>query len=45
LCAWEQGHRDGKPCPVPQMVSVCVRLAIRNPSVRRELGLTLEEMK
>ena len=37
--AWESGQRDDKPCPIPRSIAVLVRLALTNPSVRRELGI------
>ena len=37
--AWEAGVRDGKPYPIPLSVAVLVRLALKNASVRRELGI------
>jgi hypothetical protein len=36
---WEAGVRDGKPYPIPLSVAVLVRLAVKNASVRRELGI------
>ena len=37
--AWEAGQRDGKPAPIPRPITVLVRLALKMPSVRRELGI------
>jgi transcriptional regulator with XRE-family HTH domain len=37
--AWQAGARDGKPYPIPRSVAVLVRLALKNSSVRRELGI------
>lgn len=37
--AWEAGMRDGKPAPIPRPIAVLVRLALKMPSVRRELGI------
>jgi DNA-binding transcriptional regulator YiaG len=37
--AWESGMRDGKPAPVPQAIAVLLRLALKMPTVRRELGI------
>jgi DNA-binding transcriptional regulator YiaG len=37
---WELGQRNGKPQSVPRSVAVLVRLALKSPSVRRELGIT-----
>ena len=37
---WENGARNGgKPTPVPRPIAVLVRLALKNASVRRELGI------
>jgi transcriptional regulator with XRE-family HTH domain len=41
--AWEAGHRDGKPSPVPRLVDILVRLALKHASVRRELGIPPNE--
>jgi DNA-binding XRE family transcriptional regulator len=38
--AWEAGKRDGKPAPIPRPIAVLVRLALKNATVRRELGIT-----
>ena len=43
LRGWEAGRRvidDGKPVEVPRTVAILTRLALRNASIRRELGLT-----
>jgi DNA-binding transcriptional regulator YiaG len=37
--AWEAGHRDGKPAPVPRPIAVLVRLAQEQASVRLALGI------
>jgi DNA-binding transcriptional regulator YiaG len=37
--AWEAGHRDGKPSPVPRPIAVLVRLAQEQASVRLALGI------
>ena len=37
---WETGARNGKPALVPRPVAVLVRLALKSPSVRRELGIS-----
>jgi transcriptional regulator with XRE-family HTH domain len=36
---WEAGQRDGKPSPVPRPIAVLVRLALKQASVRLELGI------
>ena len=40
LRGWETGSRDGKPVPVPRLVAILTRLALKDRSVRRELGLS-----
>jgi transcriptional regulator with XRE-family HTH domain len=43
LRRWEAGRRvinDGKPVEVPRAVAILTRLALKDASVRRELGLT-----
>jgi DNA-binding transcriptional regulator YiaG len=37
--AWEAGHHNDKPVPVPRLVAILVRLALKHASVRRELGI------
>jgi DNA-binding transcriptional regulator YiaG len=37
--AWEAGHRDGKPAPVPRLVAILARLAQEQASVRLALGI------
>jgi DNA-binding XRE family transcriptional regulator len=37
--AWEAGHRDGRPTPIPRPIAVLVELALKQASVRRELGI------
>jgi DNA-binding transcriptional regulator YiaG len=37
--AWEAGHRDGKPSPVPRPIAVLVELALKQASVRLALGI------
>ena len=37
--AWEAGHRDGRPAPVPRLVAILVRLAQDQASVRLALGI------
>jgi DNA-binding transcriptional regulator YiaG len=40
LRGWEAGVRSGKPVEVPRLVAILTSLALKNPTVRRELGLT-----
>jgi DNA-binding XRE family transcriptional regulator len=40
--AWEAGHRDGRPSPVPRPIAVLVRLAQEQASVRLALGIPSE---
>ena len=37
--AWEQGVRNGRASKVPPAIAQIVRLALRHPVVRRELGI------
>ena len=38
---WEAGvGRRGEPNPIPRAVAVLLRLALKSPSVRRELGIS-----
>lgn len=37
--AWEAGHRDGRPVPIPRPIAVLVRLALTQASVRLALGI------
>jgi DNA-binding XRE family transcriptional regulator len=37
--AWEAGHRDGKPAPIPRPIAVLVELALKQASVRLALGI------
>ena len=37
--AWEAGHRDGRPAPIPRPIAVLVRLALTQASVRLALGI------
>jgi DNA-binding XRE family transcriptional regulator len=36
--AWEAGARGGAPSPIPLAVEIIVKLALKFPAVRRELG-------
>jgi DNA-binding transcriptional regulator YiaG len=36
---FEQGERNGRPSRLPAPVALLVRLALRHPMVRRELGI------
>ena len=37
--AWEAGHRDGRPAPIPRPIAVLVELALKQASVRLALGI------
>jgi DNA-binding XRE family transcriptional regulator len=37
--AWEAGHHNDKPAPVPHLVAVLLRLALKQASVRLALGI------
>jgi len=36
---FEQGRRNGRPMSMPASLAILVRLALRHPMVRRELGI------
>lgn len=36
---FEQGQRNGRPSKMPPPLALLVRLALRHPVVRRELGI------
>lgn len=36
---WEQGERNGRPHAIPKAVALLVRIALKHPTVRRELGI------
>jgi DNA-binding transcriptional regulator YiaG len=36
---YEQGRRNGRPSTMPGPLALLVRLALRHPMVRRELGI------
>ena len=36
---FEQGERNGRPSKMPPSLALLVRLALRHPTVRRELGI------
>jgi DNA-binding transcriptional regulator YiaG len=36
---WEQGERNGRPHTIPKPVALLVRLALKHPTIRRELGI------
>jgi DNA-binding transcriptional regulator YiaG len=36
---WEQGSRNGRPSTMPPSLALLVRLALRHPMIRRELGI------
>jgi len=35
---WESGMRNGAPATIPLAIGILMRLACKNPTVRRELG-------
>jgi DNA-binding XRE family transcriptional regulator len=37
--AWEAGHRDGRPAPIPRPIAVLVELALKHASARLALGI------
>jgi DNA-binding transcriptional regulator YiaG len=39
---WEQGHRNGRPNPVPWSIALLIRLVLRHAAVRRDLGIVLD---
>ena len=39
LRSWEGAIHNKRLIPVPRTVAMLVRLALKNPSIRRELGL------
>jgi DNA-binding transcriptional regulator YiaG len=39
--AWEEGHRDGKPCSLPFAAGHFLRVLLKSESARRSLGLKL----
>lgn len=36
---WEQGMRNGAPAEVPHPVALLMRLAVKYPAVRRDIGI------
>ena len=36
---WEQGERNGRPHKISKPVALLVRLALKHPTIRRELGI------
>jgi DNA-binding transcriptional regulator YiaG len=36
---WEQGERNGRKHAIPPVVALLVRVAIKHPTIRRELGI------
>ena len=40
---WENGDRIGKPHPIPRPIAILVRLALKNATVRRELGISAKK--
>jgi transcriptional regulator with XRE-family HTH domain len=36
---FEQGERNGRPSKMPPSLALLVRLALRHPMIRRELGI------
>lgn len=36
---WEQGERNGRPHQIPDVVALLVRIALKHPTIRRELGI------
>jgi len=36
---WEQGARNGRPHSVPPVVALFVEVALKHPTIRRELGI------
>jgi DNA-binding transcriptional regulator YiaG len=36
---WEQGVRNGRAHTIPAPVALLVKMALRHPNVRRELGI------
>jgi DNA-binding transcriptional regulator YiaG len=36
---WEQGERNGTPQVVPLFVSLLMKVALKYPGIRRELGI------
>jgi transcriptional regulator with XRE-family HTH domain len=40
LRSWEGAIHNKRLIPVPRTVAILTKLALKNPSIRRELGLT-----
>jgi DNA-binding transcriptional regulator YiaG len=36
---WEQGVRNGRKASMPKPVALLVRIALKHPTIRRELGI------
>lgn len=36
---WEQGVRNGRPHAVPPVIALFVNVALKHPTIRRELGI------
>jgi hypothetical protein len=45
LRGWEAGARGGKPVVIPPLVALVMRRALKDPSLRRELGIDAREVK
>jgi DNA-binding transcriptional regulator YiaG len=41
--AWEAGHHNDKPAPVPRLVAILARLALKHAPVRLALGIPSKE--